>query len=302
VKVLLSGSHGLIGRALSADLAREATIVALARPGQRSADSVAWDPGAGTIDHQGLQAAGPFDGVVHLAGAGIGDRRWNAARRREIKDSRVRPTELLASAVAALDPPPPVFVAASAIGYYGDRGEELLTEASPPGDDFLAEVCVAWEEATAAASTADSRVVSLRTGIVLATSGGALAKQLPLFRLGLGTRLGDGSQWMSWITLRDEVTVIRRALTDANLRGPLNATAPGSVTNRTFTRVLGAALGRPTFLVAPRPALRLALGAEMANELLLTSQRVRPAILESADHPFEHPLLADALGATLAST
>jgi hypothetical protein len=296
MRVLLSGSHGLIGRALADSLTADGWgVVALVRPGAGSLDSVAWDPAVDTIDHHGLEGHGPYDAVVHLAGAGIGDRRWNADRRREIRRSRVAGTRLLAGAVALLDPTPSVFVSASAIGYYGDRGEEELTEESGAGTGFLAEVCQAWENATRFAQGAGIRVVIVRTGIVLSPTGGALARQLPLFRLGVGARLGRGSQWVSWITLVDEVAAIRRAIDDDTLHGPLNATAPGTVTNRKFTSALGAALRRPAFLTVPTIALNVALGSEMARELLLSSQRVRPAALEASGHRFAYPEIDGAL-------
>jgi hypothetical protein len=306
VNVLLSGSHGLIGSALAVQLTAEGHgVVRLLRstgsgdPGVDEAVTVPWDPRQGTVDRDALERHGPYDAVVHLAGAGIGDYRWNASRRQEILDSRVGPTRLLAAVTARLDPVPGVLVSASAIGYYGDRGDEVLTEDSAPGLGFLADVCRAWEEATAPAGDA-MRVVHLRTGIVLARQGGALAKQLPLFRLGLGGRLGSGRQYMSWITLDDEVSAIRRAIDDDRLVGPVNAIAPSPVTNAGFSRALGRALRRPAVLTVPRPALTVALGSEMAHELLLASQRVLPTRLTAIGHTFTHPDIDRALVSVLA--
>jgi len=270
----------MIGRALITSLAADGhEVVRLARAGGPALASVPWDPGGAGIDPAALRANGPYDGVVHLAGAGIGDRRWTAARRAEILGSRVTGTTEVARVVADLDPRPAVMVSASAVGFYGDRGDEVLTEQSGPGTGFLAEVCSAWEAASEPASAAGVRVVLLRSGVVLASGGGALAKQLPIFGLGLGGRLGSGRQYLSWITLGDEVAVIRRALDDDALRGPLNATAPGPVTNAEFTRALGRALHRPAALWVPRPALAVAFGRDMARELLLGGQRVLPAAL-----------------------
>lgn len=305
MRVLLSGSSGLIGRALAGDLAADGHgVVRLARPGAAAptaSGAVAWDPAAGHLDRAALEAAGPYDAVVHLAGAGIGDRRWNDARRREIRSSRVTATTLLAEALAGLDPRPAVLVSASAVGYYGDRGDEAVGEDSPAGTGFLAEVCVAWEAATAPAAAVGIRVVTLRTGVVLTGGGGALAKLLPLFRLGLGGRLGSGRQYLSWITLDDEVAVIRRAVDDTSLAGPLNATAPTPVTNAEFTHALGRALRRPAVLWVPRPVLEVALGADMTREMLLGGQRVLPRALLAAGHRFGHPELEGALAALVST-
>jgi uncharacterized protein (TIGR01777 family) len=201
----------------------------------------------------------------------------------------------LAREIAQLEPSPDVFVVASAVGYYGDRGSEILTEESAAGDGFLARLCQEWESATSPASEAGVRVVNLRSGIVLSVRGGALARQLPLFRLGLGGRLGNGRQFVSWISLDDEVGVIRHAIENPALVGPLNATAPEPVTNAAFTKALGRALHRPAVFVVPRPALALALGAELVDELLLVSQRVVPKKLTSSEFPFVHPRLENAL-------
>ncbi len=271
----------------------------LVRPGGATPGSVGWDPAEGRLDRRALAAAGPYDAVVHLAGAGIGEHRWTEARRREIRSSRVDATALVASALADLDPRPAVLVSASAVGFYGDRGDEVLDEQSPAGTGFLAGVCRAWEAAPGAAANAGIRVVTLRSGVVLATGGGALARQLPLFKLGLGGRLGSGRQYLSWITLADEVAVIRRAIDEESLSGPLNATTPGPVTNAEFTRTLGRVLRRPSVLWVPRPALEVAFGAGLARELLVGGQRVLPRALLAAGHRFEQPELEPALAALL---
>lgn len=308
MNVLISGSHGLIGSALAGSLiaeghgvvrlVREAPAARARAGGDRPAE-VPWNPSQGTLDQEALDRHGPYAAVVHLAGAGIGDRRWTDARRKEIMASRVGPTRLLAEIAAHLHPVPGVLVSASAVGYYGDRGDEILTEESAPGEGFLADVCRAWEDATAQAGDS-MRVVHLRTGVVLTSRGGALAKQLPLFRLGLGGRVGSGRQYMSWITLDDEVSVIRRALEDDRLTGPLDATAPTPVTNAEFTRALGRALHRPALFTVPRPALAAVLGGEMSRELLLAGQRVQPARLIALGHTFAHPGIDGALDSVLA--
>jgi len=266
-------------------------------PGQGPGEA-SWDPAAGTIDAGALDGA---DAVVHLAGAGLGERRWSAARRMQIMASRVDSTTLLCHTMATLDHPPAVLVNASAVGYYGDRGSEALTEASTPGTGFLAEVCRAWEDATAAAAEAGIRVVRLRSGVVLSAGGGALKRQLPLFRMGVGGRLGHGDQWLSWISLADELGTIVHVLTDTTLDGAVNATAPSPVTNRQFTAALGRALHRPTLLAVPAFALRLALGADMASEMVLAGQRVLPARLSDTGYAFRHPDIDVALAAVLAA-
>jgi uncharacterized protein (TIGR01777 family) len=292
MRVVVTGSTGLIGQALLSTLGAggHETVTLVRRAG--GPGEARWDPAAGRIDAGALAGA---DAVVHLAGAGIGDRRWTPARRDVILGSRVESTSLLCGALAGLDRPPSVLVSASAIGYYGDRGDEELTETSEPGTGFQAEVCRRWEEATAEAEEAGIRVVHLRSAVVLARTGGALAKQLPLFRAGLGGRLGRGDQWLSWITLRDEVGAIIHALDTPSLSGPLNASAPGPVTNRTFTKELGRALRRPAVLAVPPFALRVALGRDLADELLLGSLKVMPARLLETGYRFRDPDLGAAL-------
>jgi len=231
---------------------------------------------------------------VHLAGEPIAEGRWTQEKKRRILESRVKGTRLIAETLAKLNEKPRVLVSASAIGFYGDRGDEVLLEESASGEDFLSEVCREWEKATLAASQAGIRVVHLRIGIVLSAEGGALAKMLTPFKLGVGGRVGGGRQYMSWITLDDLVGVIRRALADESLRGPVNAVAPQAVTNEEFTKALGRVLGRPTFLPVPAFAARLAFG-EMADALLLSSARVEPARLKEAGYEFSQTEVEGAL-------
>jgi uncharacterized protein (TIGR01777 family) len=298
VRVVLTGGSGLLGRALGPALSAAGhDVVALVRrtPGPGEAR---WDPAGGMIDSRPLEGA---DAVVHLAGAGIGDRRWSPARKAEILGSRVGSTDLLARTLAGLEHPPAVMASASAVGWYGNRGDEVLTEESGPGEGFLASVCRAWEEAADPARAAGVRVAHLRSGVVLARTGGALAKQLRLFKMGLGGRLGDGRQWLSWIALDDEIAAILHVLSDAALAGPVNLSAPAPVTNATFTRALGGAVHRPAVARAPRLALRVALGTEMADELLFAGQRVMPARLLEAGFAFGHGDIDGALASVLAS-
>jgi uncharacterized protein len=236
--------------------------------------------------------------AVHLSGANIAGRRWSSAYKREILDSRVKPTQAIATLLARLRPRPSVLVCASAIGIYGGRGDELLTEASLPGTGFLPEVCLAWENATQPATEAGIRVVHLRFGVVLSPAGGALAKMLPLFRAGLGGKLGSGRQWMSWVALPDVVRAIDFGLRTASLSGAVNVVAPNPVTNLEFTRALGRALHRPTLLPVPGFALRLAFG-EMGEATILTSARVAPACLRASGFDFEYPELEAGLLALL---
>ncbi len=313
--ILVTGSTGLIGTALTAQLGSDGhQVTRLVRPGSGrggpngsgpSSDGrpihppVTWDPVLGTVDADALEAAGPVDAVVHLAGAGVGDKRWTADRKQLILSSRTASTALIAETVLRLDPRPSVLVNASAIGYYGNRGDEELTEESTRGRGFLADVVEAWERAAGPVADAGIRVVLVRTGLVLAASGGVLAKQLPLFRAGVGGRLGAGKQFQSWITLPDEVGVIRAAIDDPALSGPLNAVSPHPATNAEFTAALARVLHRPAALAVPALALRMALGAEMADETALVSQRVLPAKLKAAGHTFAHPDLESGLRAVL---
>jgi uncharacterized protein len=303
VNILVTGASGLIGTALVERLRGEShTVTRLVRtasgPGQVSTD-VTWSPEKGQIDVTGLERAGPFDGVVHLAGAGIGDRRWSRARKRLVLESRTDSTRLLVDSLLRLSARPPVLISASAVGFYGDRGDEELTEESPSGDGFLAEVCRAWEAAARPAADGGIRTVLLRTGIVLSRHGGAWGKQLPLFRIGLGGRMGRGDQYRSWITLDDEIGAVLHGLTDEGLSGPVNATAPEPATDAELAKAIGAVLHRPTVMVVPATALRVVLGSEMAEELVLGGQRVLPRALESAGYSFAHPQLDDAVRAVL---
>jgi uncharacterized protein (TIGR01777 family) len=297
MRVAVSGASGLIGSALCRALEERGDhVVRLVRHAPRAGE-VAWDPGSGVLDGRGLAGV---EAAVHLAGAGIGNRRWTPARRALLVSSRVDSTTLLAATLAGLDPQPRVLVSASAVGIYGDRGAEELTEASPLGTGFLAELCRRWEAAASSAAAAGIRTVCLRSGIVLSRSGGALARQMPLFRLGLGGRLGSGRQWVSWISITDEVKVVLHALDHETLSGPVNAVAPNPVTNAEFTSALGRAVHRPAVLAVPAPALRLALGRELVDEALLASQRVRPTALQNSGFAFSHPdvdsALADVVG------
>lgn len=292
MRIVVSGSSGLIGSALVDRLKAEGhETIRLVRSNPAGPGEVQWDPASGTIDAAGLAGV---DGAVHLAGEGIGAKRWSAEQKRKILDSRVMGTGLLAEALAGLDPRPSVFVSGSAIGYYGLRGNEVLTEESAGGAGFLAEVTRQWEAAAAPADEAGIRTVRLRTGVVLSAEGGAFGKLLPLFKLGLGGKLGRGDQWWSWISLEDEVRLIIHLLT-CDVAGPVNASAPQPVTNADFTRAVGAALGRPTLLAVPQFALGLVMGAGLTEEVIMAGQRVMPAVAEKSGFVFSHPDLASAL-------
>jgi uncharacterized protein (TIGR01777 family) len=297
VDVVVSGAGGLIGTALSASLRADGhRVLRLVRGGVTNGDAIGWDPEAGRIDAPALEGV---DAVVHLAGEGIGEHRWTDEQKAKIRDSRVRGTALLAGAIASRERKPSVFVSGSAIGYYGNRGDELLTEESPPGDDFLARVCVAWEAEAAPATEAGVRTVFTRTGIVLDAHGGALARMLLPFKLGLGGKQGSGRQWMSWIAKADEVGAIRYAIEHRGLEGPVNCVAPEPATNADFAGALGRALHRPTVLPTPLLPLKLRFGGELVETLLLVSQRVTPAKLEAAGYEFTCRSLADAFAAVL---
>lgn len=311
MRVVISGASGLIGRTLAANLrtdgheatalvrrpaGRTATVGRTATGGQDPRDEVDWDPERGVLDTEALEGCRIF---VNLSGAPIGDRRWSERRKNEIVHSRLQPTALLACAAAELAAGDGVLVNASAVGWYGDRGDEELSEDSAPGTGFLAALCRQWEDATAPAKAAGLRVVHLRSGVVLTRAGGALGKQMPLFRLGLGGRLGTGSQWVSWISLEDEVGAIRHSMVSPALEGPVNAVAPEPVTNAELTRDLARAVHRPALLNVPSPVLRLVFGSGLATELLLASQRVRPDRLLATGYEFETPDLQSALARTV---
>jgi hypothetical protein len=292
MRILVSGSSGLVGSALLKRCSTSADIIRLVRRDPKpGGQEIRWDPQAGQMAAEALEG---LDAVVHLAGDNIAAARWTAAKKARIYRSRVEGTALLAQTLAKLARPPKVLVSASAVGFYGDRGTEELDESSPLGRGFLASVCRDWEAATEPASRAGIRVVIARLGVVLAREGGALARLIGLFRLGLGGRLGNGRQYLSWITLGDVVEAILFLLESDSLRGPVNLVAPQPVTNREFTRALGRALHRPTLLPTPAFALRLALG-EMADEMLLSSARVLPRKLVRAGYPFRDPNLESAL-------
>ena len=297
--VVVTGSSGLIGTALKGALERAGHRMVPMVRSQASGDAIHWDPDRGEIDAEGLEGVGA---VVHLAGEGIGNRRWNEAHKAKVRESRIRGTSLLAETLAKLNKAPKVLVSGSAVGYYGDRGDEVLIESSRPGSDFLADVCTAWEAATAPAKEAGIRVAHIRTGIVLSGRGGALPKMLLPFKFGVGGKLGSGKQWMSWIALEDEAGAIVHLLRENSLSGPFNLTAPNPVTNDEMTKAIGAALHRPTLLPAPAFALKAALGGEMAEELLLVSQRALPTRLLDAGYTFAHPEFGDALEVALAET
>jgi uncharacterized protein (TIGR01777 family) len=299
VNVLVTGAHGLIGSALIPKLRADgARVLRLVRGEPEGSDDVRWDPTAGTIDAAGLEGV---DAVVHLAGAGIADKKWTPERKRSILESRTEATGLLARTLAGLARRPAVLVSGSAVGYYGNRGDEVLTEESGPGDDFTAQVCVAWEAATAPAADAGIRVVTIRTGIVLAAHGGALHQMLLPFRIGLGGRLGSGGQYMSWIALDDHVDAIRHLLATESVSGPVNLTAPNPVTNAEFTRALGGALHRPTLLPTPLFPLKAIYGSELVQHLLVDGQRVVPAALAGSGFAFTYPEIDAALRAVLAA-
>jgi uncharacterized protein len=294
--VVVSGASGLIGSALCTSLAGDGhRVIRLVRRPPQGPGEIRWDPAGDTIDATALEGV---DAVVHLAGAGIADKRWNAARKREILGSRTSGTSLLAGALAKLERPPAALVSGSAVGYYGDGGEAVLTEQSPPGDVFLSTLCEAWEAAAAPAADAGIRTAFVRTGLVLTPKGGPLAKLLPLFRFGLGGRMGGGREWWSWISLTDEVRAIRFLL-DHDVAGPVNLTAPAPVRNAELTEVMGRVLHRPTLLPVPSFGPKLLLGTDLANQLLFLSQRIEPAVLRANGFTFAHPDLETALRAEL---
>ena len=294
--VLVSGSSGLVGSALVPRLrALGHRVTRLLRAAPPAEDARAWDPARGALDPSHLA---DVDAVIHLGGASIAGGLWTAPHKGRIQKSRVHSTGLLATAIFAARRRPSVLVHASGVGYYGDRGDEILSESSPPGEGFLADVCRAWETASRPAEEAGARVVRVRTGLALARRGGVLGTLAPLFRLGLGGRLGSGRQWMAWISLEDLVEVYARAVGDASLRGAVNAVAPEPATNAEFTRALGRAVRRPTPFPVPASLLRLLPGG-MGEETLLASQRVVPSRLLSGGFTFRDPSLEEALATLL---
>jgi uncharacterized protein (TIGR01777 family) len=298
MKILIGGSHGLVGTALIKLLeAQGHEIFRLVRHAPSSKTEVEWSPDRYSIALARIEG---FDAVVNLAGESIAEGRWTDDKKRRIRESRVKGTKLLGDALANLTVPPKTFVCASAIGYYGNRGDELLTEASAPGEGFLSKVCAEWEEATALATEKGIRVVNARFGIILDTNGGALKKMLPPFRMGVGGRIGSGKQWMSWIALDDVIGALNFALTMDSLRGPVNFVAPAPVTNAEFTKTLGKVLSRPTIFPIPAFAIKLLFG-EMGEALLLGGQRVAPERLLAGGFEFSYPNLEQALAHILAN-
>ncbi|MEU5484183.1 TIGR01777 family oxidoreductase [Streptomyces mirabilis] len=294
-RVAIAGASGLIGSALTRSLTADGhEVVRLVRRAPRGKDEVRWDPDGQRMDAAGLAGCAA---VVNLAGAGVASRRWTEAYKRKILDSRVRGTATLATAVASLDERPRVFVNGSAIGFYGETGDRVVDESAPPGEGFLPSVCVAWEGAAAPAREAGVRTVFARTGLVVAREGGAWGKLFPLFKAGLGGRMGDGRQYWSYISLHDEVAAIRHLIDTSSLSGPVNLTAPTPLTNREITEAMGRVLHRPTVFPTPAPLLRLALG-DMSGDIL-GSQRVHPTRLLSSGFTFAFPSIEGALRAAL---
>ncbi|MDN3020730.1 TIGR01777 family oxidoreductase [Streptomyces sp. S.PB5] len=292
-RIAVAGASGLIGGALTRSLTADGhEVVRLVRRAPKDEDEVRWDPEGGRVDAAGLAGC---DAVVNLAGAGIGDRRWTDAYKARIRRSRVLGTAALAEAIASLDKPPRVFVNGSAMGYYGETGDRVVDESAPAGDGFLPELCVEWEGAAAPAQEAGVRTVFTRTGLVVARGGGAWGRLFPLFRAGLGGRLGDGRQYWSFISLHDEVAAIRYLTDTDGLSGPFNLTAPDPVTNREITAAMGRVLRRPTLFTVPAPVLRAVLG-ELAVDVL-GSQRVVPRRLLESGFTFAFPEIEGAVRA-----
>jgi uncharacterized protein (TIGR01777 family) len=293
VRIVVAGASGLIGTALVSVLrAEDHEVLRLVRRPPTAQDERQWDPAAGSLEDTVLSGA---DAVVNLGGVGIGDHRWSGSYKQQVRDSRIAPTEVLAAAVARHGVPS--FLSASAVGYYGDTGANEVTEASGPGTGFLAEVCTDWEAATGAATGA--RVVLLRTGLVLSPTGGLLSKLKPLYRLGLGGRLGDGQQYYPWISLEDEVGAIMFLLQHPEVAGPVNLTGPAPVTNGEFNRALAAALHRPAPWVVPGFAITALIG-EFGQEGVLAGQRAVPTVLQEAGFTFRHCTVGDAVRAAVA--
>jgi uncharacterized protein (TIGR01777 family) len=293
MKILVSGSHGLVGKALIDSLTTDGhEVLKLVRRARSfGAPEVEWHPNQGQIDAEHLEG---FDVVVHLAGESIASGRWTDNKKRAIRESRVKGTSLLSEALTRLSRPPSVFLCASAIGYYGNRGDELLTEQSAPGEDFLSSVCIEWENATKPATEKGIRTINTRFGVILDVDGGALAQMLTPFRMGIGGRVGSGKQWMSWIALEDVVNGLKFLIADKPVQGPVNFVAPNPVTNAEFTKTLGRVLSRPTLFPVPAFGARLAFG-ELADALLLSSQKVAPSVLQDHRFLFSWPTLEPAL-------
>jgi len=293
MRIAVTGSTGLIGSALGRSLRSDGhEVVRLVRRPAHAEDEVEWDPKRQHVDTRGLDGC---EAVVHLAGAGVGDHRWTAAYKKELRDSRVLGTAAIAEAVASLHTPPRVLVCGSAVGFYGDTGDRPVDESAPPGNTFLSTLCVEWEEAAAAAEEASVRTVFARSGLVVSRKGGAWARLFPLFRAGLGGRLGSGNQYWSFIALHDHVAALRHLIDTDTLEGPVNLTSPEPVTNREATAAMGRALHRPTPFPVPPTALKLALGE--FSEDILTSQRVLPTRLLESGFTFAFPTIDEAIRA-----
>ncbi len=290
--VAITGSTGLIGKSLKQALREEGhRPISLVRRPTRGEDEIQYDATTGDLDAASLEGV---DAVVNLAGAGIGDSRWTDKYKKLLVDSRVETTDLVATTIAGLNDKPSVFLSGSAIGIYGDRGDQVQTEKSTPAETFLADLCVQWEAAAQPAIDAGIRTCLLRTGIVLSPRGGALAKQLPLFKLGLGGKFGNGKQYQSWISIEDEVRAILYLL-ESDISGPVNLTAPNPVTSTEFARTLGSVLRRPAILPVPQFGPSMLLGKELTQALLFDSARVEPTVLNASDFEYAHPGLEVAL-------
>ncbi|MFE2285052.1 TIGR01777 family oxidoreductase [Streptomyces sp. NPDC059443] len=297
MRIAITGATGLIGSALGRSLKADGhEVVRFVRRAAATSDEARWDPAAGYVDPAGLTGC---QAVVHLAGAGVGDHRWTDAYKREIRDSRVNGTDAMARAVAAMAEPPEVFVCGTAIGYYGDTGDRAVDESAPAGEGFLPEVCIAWEAAAAPALDAGVRTVFARTGLVVAAEGGAWGKLFPIFKAGIGGRLGNGRQYWSHISMYDELAALRYVIDNPAMTGPVNLTAPEPLTNREVTAAMGRALHRPAVFAVPAPAMRLVLG-EFAQDVL-GSQRVRPARLLESGFVFRYPGIDESIRAALES-
>jgi uncharacterized protein (TIGR01777 family) len=292
LNILVTGSTGLIGSELYSFLTnKKHRILRMVRRGTPKPDEILWNPSSGALGSSSLEG---LDAVVHLAGESIASKRWTAKKMRRIRESRIKGTNLLAQSLAHLSDPPKVLVSVSAVGFYGNRGEEQLNEESGAGEGFLAQVCREWESATAPASERGIRVVIPRVGMILSARGGVLSQMLPIYRLGIGGTIGSGRQYMSWIAIDDMVGVINHVIQHDSVRGPVNAVSPNPVTNSTFSKTLGRVLSRPTMFALPAFAVQLALG-KMADELLLSSSRVSPVRLVESGFRFAFPKLEEAL-------
>ena len=294
MKVLITGSSGLIGSELHQHLVKAGCdVITLVRNRKKVSDkAIFWDPENGILNPESIR---DIDAVINCAGEGVAEGRWTERRKKNILDSRVKGTKVLVEAICLLPQPPKVLINASAIGFYGDRGEEVCSEATSGGPGFLAHVCCEWEKAAALAIDKGIRTVFLRFGVVLSSKGGALRKMLPAFRFGLGGNLGDGQQFVSWVSIDDVISIIQFALTKVELKGAVNVVSPNAVSNAVFTKILGEVLHRPTFFSVPSFVLRLIFGKEMADEVLLASTHVKPKKLEIADYIFKYPDLKKAL-------